>query len=85
MPFGSIEEWRACIGTSWCALGRPVKKRSCRLKYVGGRSWTVLSLHHVVTMLIILLLISIGLHKILGNHQVFTSKTSQLHAKQQSS
>ena len=25
MPLGSVEEWRARIGSSWCALGRPVK------------------------------------------------------------
>ena len=28
MPYWSIGEWRACIGSSWCALGRPFKMRS---------------------------------------------------------
>ena len=28
MPLGSIEEWRARIGTSWCALGRSLKSDS---------------------------------------------------------
>ena len=25
MPLASVEEWRARIGSSWCALGRPFK------------------------------------------------------------
>ena len=25
MPLGSIQEWRARIGSSWCALGRPLR------------------------------------------------------------
>lgn len=28
MPLWSNEEWRACIGSSWCALGRLVKNKS---------------------------------------------------------
>ena len=28
MPAWSIAEWRAHIGSSWCALGRPFKTRS---------------------------------------------------------
>ena len=27
MPSASVEEWRARIGSSWCALGRPIKRR----------------------------------------------------------
>ena len=25
MPLGSVQEWRARIGSSWCALGRAIK------------------------------------------------------------
>ena len=28
MPLWSVQEWRARIGTSWCALGRPIMSRS---------------------------------------------------------
>lgn len=28
MPLCSIEEWRARIGSCWCALGRPVEKKA---------------------------------------------------------
>lgn len=28
MPLDSIQEWRARIGSSWCALGRPMKSKS---------------------------------------------------------
>ena len=28
MPLESIQEWRARIGSSWCALGRPMKSKS---------------------------------------------------------
>ena len=27
MPLASVDEWRARIGSSWCALGRPIKSR----------------------------------------------------------
>ena len=32
MPLWSVQEWRARIGSSWCALGRPIKSKSsyCR-------------------------------------------------------
>ena len=29
MPPWSVQEWRARIGTSWCALGRPIKAKVC--------------------------------------------------------
>ena len=28
MPLWSVQEWRARIGTSWCALGRPIRSKS---------------------------------------------------------
>lgn len=30
MPLASVQEWRARIGTCWCALGRPIKSQSSR-------------------------------------------------------
>ena len=30
MPLESIQEWRARIGSSWCALGHPMKSKSPR-------------------------------------------------------
>lgn len=77
MPLGSIEEWRARIGTSWCALGHPIKKHSCRLRCEGERSQRVLSLHQVVTLLIMLMLmieVNVSLYNELGHHQTSTSK-----------
>ena len=32
MPLASVDEWRARIGSSWCALGRPVKSRRPRYR-----------------------------------------------------
>ena len=39
MPLWSNEEWRARIGSSWCALGLSIKCRSSNC-YGRGRSWT---------------------------------------------
>ena len=33
MPLASVEEWRARIGSSWCALGRPFKMRKSSGNY----------------------------------------------------
>ena len=33
MPFWSNEEWRARIGSSWCALGRPFKSSGSHHSY----------------------------------------------------
>ena len=55
MPLGSIEEWRARIGSSWCALGRPFKTRS-PFRGGAGRLQIQLTLNQVVTMMIILIM-----------------------------
>ena len=39
MPLWSVEEWRACIGSSWCVLGRPAKYKSS-VSHGGGGSGT---------------------------------------------
>ena len=56
MPLGSIAEWRACIGSSWCALGRPFKTRSPFRHAGAGRLQTPLTLNQVVTMIMILMI-----------------------------
>ena len=40
MPLASVEEWRARIGSSWCALGRPFKISNSSGNY---RSFAALS------------------------------------------
>ena len=40
MPLASVEEWRARIGSSWCALGRPFKTSKSSGNY---RSFAALS------------------------------------------
>ena len=63
MPYWSIAEWRARIGSSWCALGRPVKSKSS-FRRVRGWMRRVLTLNQVITMLIMLILL-IGMNLIL--------------------
>ena len=55
MPLGSITEWRARIGSSWCALGRPFKTRS-PFRGGAGRLQTQLTLSQVVTMMTLLIM-----------------------------
>ena len=50
MPLESIAEWRARIGSSWCALGHPFKSKSSG----AVRSGRVLSQNQVETMMAIL-------------------------------
>ena len=62
MPLGSVAEWRARIGSSWCALGRSFKNRSPFRHAGAGRLQTPLTLNQVVTMIIILtILLAINL------------------------
>ena len=62
MPLWSIGEWRARIGSSWCALGRPFKTRSpFRGGGGGGRVLRALTRSDVVTM-IIMLMVLIGIN-----------------------
>ena len=57
MPLGSIAEWRARIGSSWCALGRPFKTRS-PFRGGAGHLQTPLTLNQVVTMMTILVIVT---------------------------
>ena len=63
MPLWSIGEWRARIGSSWCALGRPFKTRSPFRGGGGGggRVLRALTRSDVVTM-IIMLMVFIGIN-----------------------
>ena len=79
MPYWSIAEWRARIGSSWCALGRPVKSKS---SYRRGSGWVrrVLTLNQVVTMMITMIMligVNLGLHGIIsGGYYPLTSECS---------
>ena len=57
MPYWSIGEWRARIGSSWLALGRPFKTRSP----FRGKKQRALPLSQGVTMMF-LLIMSIGVN-----------------------
>ena len=66
MPLGSVAEWRARIGSSWCALGRPFKIRSpFRRVHAVGRLQSKLTVNQVVTMIMVFVMcigINLGLH-----------------------
>ena len=36
MPLWSVQEWRARIGNSWCALGRPIRSKSSQYYSTGN-------------------------------------------------
>ena len=57
MPYWSITEWRARIGSSWSALGRPFKTRSP----FRGKVQKALTLSQGTTTML-LLIISIGVN-----------------------
>ena len=56
MPYYSIAEWRARIGSSWCALGRPFKIKST-LKHGARVIKKELTLNRVVTMMILMIML----------------------------
>ena len=60
MSYWSIGQWRASIGSSWCALGRPIKTRS-PYRGGGGCSHTMLTRTRAVSM-IIMLMVFVGIH-----------------------
>ena len=88
MPLWSVQEWRARIGTSWCALGRPVRsKSSCRKGGScsrspppgGGKRAKSLDHHGAVSVVIMIALLLGAIltlwHLVLpGTCQVFISK-----------
>ena len=55
MPQGSVAEWRARIGSSWFALGRPFKTRSPFRGSARQSKTAKLTLNEVVTMMMILI------------------------------
>ena len=57
MPLWSVEEWRARIGSCWCALGRPINTRFTRNR---GKSRRVLTLHQILTMVIMVMLLIVA-------------------------
>jgi hypothetical protein len=70
MPLWSIGEWRAHIGSSWCALGRRFKTRSPFRGGGGGRVLRALTQSDVVTMIIMLMVfigINFGLRSLVMN------------------
>ena len=78
MPLWSIGEWRARIGSSWCALGRPFKTRS-PFRGGGGRVLRALTRSDVVTMIIMLMVfigINFGVHTLImkGYHNSLESE-----------
>ena len=81
MPLWSNEEWRARIGSCWCALGRPFNTRftRCRGK-TQGKSQGMLTFHQVATMVILMMLLIAGkgLAVAQGHHKILLSKHSYL-------
>ena len=77
MPAWSIAEWRARIGSSWCALGRPFKTRSPFRN--GSRRQRVFTLNQMVTfifLLMMLIVLNVGLRSLVrgGHHLYFLSE-----------
>ena len=84
MPLGSIAEWRARIGSSWCALGRPFKIRSPFTWRAGQLQLpTQLTLNQVMIMMIILIMlvgINLALHRVwtTGHYRAYLGKINIL-------
>lgn len=74
MPYWSIAEWRARVGCSWCALGRPQVIKS-RIKLGVRNVNEELTLNRVMAI-IILLIILIGVNGLLvaGHHDQIIGK-----------
>ena len=75
MPLWSVQEWRARIGTSWCALGRPIRSKSSyrsRGNYLGspppgggggggsGRRRAKSCAHHGAVTVVIIIALLVG-------------------------
>ena len=62
MPQWSVAEWRARIGGSWLAIGRPIKSKSSSPCGGAGCMQRVLTMNRVVTMMsLTLVLIGVNL------------------------
>ena len=84
MPYWSIAEWRARIGSSWCALGRPQKIKSS-IRHGTRMVKKELTLNRVVTMMIILVMLvgtNIGIRGFVagGHHHELISKYASCRA-----
>ena len=80
MPYWSIGEWRARIGSSWCALGRPFKKRS---PFRGKTPQRAIALSQGVATLFLLLMsigVNLGLRTLVasGHHLPLLSEWFEL-------
>ena len=76
MPYWSIGEWRARIGSSWCALGRPFKMRS---PFRGKSHSGLMRLSQGVATLFLLIMsigVNLGLRTLVarGHHLPLLSK-----------
>ena len=84
MPYWSIAEWRARIGSSWCALGRPQKIKSS-IRHGARMVKKELTLKRVVTMMILLIMlvgVNIGIRGFVvgGHHHELISKYTSCRA-----
>ena len=75
MPYWSIAEWRARIGSSWCAQGRPYKTIRNGARIVKKE----LTLNRVITMMILLIIligVNVGMRGLVvgGYHHQLISK-----------
>ena len=76
MPLWSVEEWRARIGSCWCALGRPFNTRFTRNR---GKSRRVLTLRQLLTMVIMMMLLIVAnLILCSVDHRTFPSELNVL-------
>ena len=80
MPYWSISEWRARIGSSWSALGRPHRVKSS-IRYGARILKKELTLNRVATMIIFLMMligVNIGVRNSVeeGHHRQLISKAS---------
>ena len=64
MPLWSVAEWRARIGSSWCALGRPFKTKSS-LCHGEGQTEKTLTWNHVTVMMSLMTTLIVGFHSII--------------------
>ena len=75
MPYWSIAEWRARIGSSWCALGRPLKiiKHGARIL---NKELTLYRILILIIVTVLLIGMNFGLQGLVeeGYHHQLMSK-----------
>ena len=69
MPYWSIGEWRARIGSSWCALGRPIKiiKHGARIV---NKELTWKRIATMLILLMILVAVNVGVRGLIEGRQL---------------